>query len=262
MSIFDSTNLPSRTLPYPIKQIDVTTFKPKQLALMSKSVMLDDFAPAIEAVGQSISNLDINDLTVGDFFFLLTWQRINSLKRNPVMARWECPGTLFSDRATGVRYTPREVQVLVDNWEGADEATREGLIDPAKVMLDGYVCGHANYEPVTMEDFRILYLEEDALLDPRLDFPRCKTLAQYVTLQRDPDYGMLAESGQWVRSKKPLLQRIQEMVEQEDTDLLEAAGEANRDYPHGILRTISKPCAVCGHNHEMTMTVDPKSFFL
>lgn len=260
--IFDSTNIPSKTLPYPVKQIEVVPFKPKQLALMSKAVMLDDFGPAIEAMGQSMTNLDVNQLTAGDFFYLLTWQRLNSLKRNPVMAKWECPGTIFADRSTGVRYTPREVKVLVANWEAADEETRKTMLDPAAVMLDGYVCSHGNYQPLVMEDFRILFLEEDIVLDTRLDYPRCDTLAQFVNLQRDPDYGMLAESGQWLRSRKPLLLRVQEMVDAEDTDLLEAACEANRDYQHGILRTISKPCEVCGHNHEMTMTVSPKSFFL
>lgn len=260
--IFDHTNIPSKTLPYPVKQIEVVPFKPKQLALMSKAVMLDNFAPAVEAMGQSMTNLDVNDLTVGDFFFLLTWQRLNSLKRNPVMAKWTCPGTIFNDRANGTKYFPRDIKVLVDNWEAADDEVRKTLIDPNDVMLDGYVCSHANYEPITMEDFRVLYLDDDIVLDQRLDYPRAETLAEFVDLQRNPDYGMLAEAGQWVRGKGSLLKRVQAMVDAEDTDLLEAACEANRDYRHGILRTITKPCTICGHNHEMTMVVDPKSFFL
>lgn len=260
--IFDASNLPSKTIPYPVKQIEVVPFRPKQLALLSKAVMLDDYAPAIEAMGQSMSNLDVSDLTCGDFFYLLAWQRLNSLKRNPVMAKWVCPGTLFTDRATGTRYTPREVQILVDNWEAADEETRKTMLDPEAVLLDGYVCSHANYDPIVMEDFRTLELEESVVLDQRLDYPRCSTLAEFINLQRDPDYGMLAEAGQWIKGRGTLLSRVQRLVEDEDTELLEVASEAQREVQHGILRTITKPCPVCGHNHAMTTVVDPKSFFL
>lgn len=260
--IFDQSNLPSRTIPYPVKQIEVVNFKPKQLALMSKAVMLDDYAPAIDAMGQVMTNLDVSDLTVGDFFYLLTWQRLTSLKKNPVMAKWDCPGTMFADRDTGVRYTPRDVTVMVDNWTQADDTAKQQLRDPANIMLDGFVCSHMNYQEVTMEDFPVKYLDEDTLLDNRLDYPRCGTLAEFIALQRDPDYGTLAESGQWLKGRGKLLHRVQQMVESEDTDLLETALQHNRDITHGIVRTIAKPCEICKHNHAMTMVVDPRSFFL
>lgn len=260
--IFDSTNLPSRTIPYPVKQIEVALFKPKQLALMSKAVMLDDYQPVVDAMGQCLTNLDVNQLTVGDFFYLLTWQRLTCLKKNQVMAKWECPGAMFADRDTGERFAPRDVQTLVDNWNAAGPDVREQLRDPNDIMLDGYVCSHANYTPVTMEDFAVKYLDEELQIDSRLDYPRCETLAEFIRLQSDPDYGTLADAGQWLRGRGSLLSRIQSMVESEDTDLLESALECSRDVTHGIIRTISKPCAVCKHNHAMNMVVDPKSFFL
>ena len=260
--IFDSSNLPSKTIPYPIKQLEVVPFRPKQLALLSKAVMLDDYSPAVEAMGQCLTNLDVSELTCGDFFYLLAWQRLNSFKRNPVMAKWVCPGTLFSDRSTGTRYTPAECNVLVENWEAADEETRKTLIDPEGVLLDGYVCSHGNYKQIVMEDFKVLELDAEAVVDSRLDYPRCASLAEFITLQRDPDYGMLAEAAQWIRGRGTLLSRVQRLVNDEDTELLEIACEAQREIQHGILRTITKPCDVCGHNHAMSMVVDPKSFFL
>lgn len=260
--IFDSTNLPSRTRPYPIKEIEVKTFKPRQLALMSKSVMLDDYEPAIEAMGQSMTNLDVSHLTTGDFFYLLTWQRLESLKRNPVHTNWVCPGVVFRASDSGKVYTPRDVQTMVQNWEEADEETRTQMQDPDTIDLNGEVCNHQNYVAVTMADFKYVSLEEDVQLDPRLDFPRCATLSEFVRLQRDPDYGMLAEAAQWIKHNGTLMERIQMLMDTEDTDLMEAACAASRDVKHGILRTITKPCDSCGHNHPLTFTVDPKAFFL
>lgn len=260
--IFDETNLPSVTRPYPVKQIDLREFRPKQLALMSKSVMLDDYQPAVDAMGQCMSNLDVNQLTTGDFFYLLAWQRINSLKRNPVYTNWECPGAVFVVRGTDEVLTPRSLQVMVENWESADEEARKELRDPDKIILDGDQCNHQNYTEVKMSDFSYVKLDADVVLDPRLDFPRCATLAEFVKLQRDPDVGMLAEAAQWIKHPGTLQERIQMLLDSEDTELLELACEANRDIKHGILRTFNKECVSCGHKHPLTFTIDPRAFFL
>lgn len=259
--IFDHTNLPSRTIPYPVKQIEVKELRPKQIALLSKSVMLDDLGPAIEALGEAMTNLDVMDLTTGDFFYLLTWQRFNALKRNKVMAQWTCPGALFIDNENN-RYTSKDVLVLVDNWEAADEEARQSLRDPNDITLSGYVCNHANYVPVEFSEFSIAYLPEDTVLDSRLDYPRCLTLAEYSSLQRDPDLGMLADAAQWLKGHSRLRERISDLVDAEDTELLEIACEASRDVQHGIMKSVTKKCEECGHEHTMSFVVDPKSFFL
>jgi len=260
--IFDDTNLPSRLRPYPVKQIEVKEFRPKQIALLSKSVMLDDMGPAVEAMGQVLVNLDVGDLTTGDFFFLLTWQRLHALKRNPVMAQWECPGAMFADREDGQRFSARDIKTLVENWEAADDETRTQMKDPNEVILDGYVCSHGNYQKLEFNEFQSVFLDENLVLDERLDFPRCSTLAEFVKLQRDPDYGMLAEAAQWIKGFGTLQQRIQRLLDSEDNDLFEVACETSRDVQHGIRRTVTKACDACGHKHALNFVVDPKAFFL
>lgn len=259
--IFDNTNIPSRMLPYPVKQIEVVPFRPAQMQMLSKSVMLNDMQPAIDALGQVMTNLDINELTAGDFFYLLAWQRFNALKR-PVMANWVCNGAMFADRQDGTRYSTRDIRTLVHNWEDADDTTRQELRDPNDVVLDGYTCSHQNYQQLAFSEFEHVYLPEDTVLDERLDHPRCDTLAEFTKLQRDPDYGMLAEAGRWLKGKGTLLHRIQKLVASEDTELLEAAMEAARDIQHGTRKIVMKKCEHCGHAHAMSFTMDPQAFFL
>lgn len=260
--IFDNTNLPSRLLPYPVKQIEIKEFRPKQIALLSKAVMLDDMSPAIEAMGSVMSNLDVMQLTTGDFFFLLTWQRLHALKRNPVMAEWVCPGAMFADRETGAKYSTRDIKTLVENWEAADDATRESMKDPDDIQLDGYQCNHANYKTIAFDEFSIVYLDESIVLDERLDYPRCATLSEFLKLQNDPDYGMLAEAAQWIKGDVSLSKRISDLTKQDDNDLFEIACQTSRDVQHGIRRTVMKSCDACGHKHSMNFVVDPKAFFL
>jgi hypothetical protein len=260
--IFDHTNLPSRTRPYPVKAIEMRLFRPKELGLMGKAVAFDDMQPAIDAIGNCLSNLDVNQLTVGDFYYLLTYQRIHSLRRNPAMARWECEGAMFRGRENGVAYTPKSIKIMVDNWEAADAETRKNMVDPESVQLDGYRCSHGNYQETTMEDFSLIYLEDDVVLDPRLDFPRCDTLAEYIKLLRDPDYSALADAGRWIKGSGPLIKRLIDLVQGEDNDLFEAACEAERDIQHGIRRTVLKACSHCDHKQSLIFVIDPKAFLL
>lgn len=259
--IFDASNLPSRTLPYPVKNFTLDTFRPKQLSLMSKSVMLDDLQPAIEAVGQRLTNIDVLDLTVGDFFYIFTWLRIQSLPRNPVTALWDCVGTMFREQKGERSFTEEQIVLLTENWNNADAAAKQELDDPSKLLLDGYVCGHANYQKLEFEDFELIMLDEDQKLDPRLDYPRVRTLAEYVRLQNDPDYGMMANAVQWIRGPQTLAERIEMIFEQENMELFELASEASRDIEHGIRQTVVKHCEVCNTPHAMRFVVDARSFF-
>lgn len=257
-----SDALPSRTLPYRVKEIEVELFKPRQIALMSKAVMLDDIQPAIDAMASVLKGLDISELTVGDFYFLLTWQRMNCFKQNPVVAQWSCPGTMFNDIDTNRKYTPLEVQTIVDNWEAADEEARYELTDPNKVHLDAYICQHMNTETLSFDDFSVVYLEEDTVLDQRLDYPRCDTLSDFIKLQSDPDYGIIADAAQWIRGSSNLRERINDLLSSDDNELMEVACQANRDIRHGILRSVVKSCASCGHKHALNFIIEPRSFFL
>lgn len=260
--IFDSTNLPSRLIPYKVKELEVDLFKPRQLALLSKSVMLDSMEPAIEAMGQVIKEFDVMQLTVGDFFFLMAWQRLNCFKRKPIHAEWTCPGVIFEAAGSFEQYSPADIDALVVAWEAADEETRKSLIDPNEITLEGGICNHTNYNPITMEDFTLIFLPEDTKLDPDLDFPRCATLSDFITMQRDPDVGMLADSVQWIKHRGNMQMRLKTLLDCEDTDLMEKATQACTEIHHGIARNLVKSCDKCKHNHVLTFVVDPKAFFL
>lgn len=259
--IFDASNLPSRTLPYPVKNFTLEPFRPRQLTLLSKSVRFNDMQPAIDAIGQRLTNIDVMDLTVGDFFYIFTWLRINSLPRNPVTAYWDCVGTMFREQNGERTFTEDQIVLLTENWKNADDAAKQMLDDPTKLLLDGYVCGHANYQKLEFDDFELIMLDEDQKLDPRLDYPRVRTLAEYERLRNDPDYGMMANAVQWIRGPQTLNERIEMLFDQEDMELFELASEAARDIDHGIRQVVTKHCSVCNTPHTMRFVVDAGSFF-
>lgn len=260
--IFTADNLASRLLPYPVKELEVKPFTPRQLGLLSKSVMLDSYEPAIEAMSQCVPGISIETMTTGDFFQILAWQRFNSMKKSPVHANWICTGSVFKRADTNEMLSLKQIAHLTDNWNEASEEARQSMVDPDSIMLDAYgQCEHNNYVEIGMSDFRIVYLEETEL-DPRLDYPRVGTLADFIALQSDPEVGMLADAAQWIKSNKPLAERINDLAESEDMDLFETACIAAREIQHGILRTFTRPCSKCGHMHSLTMSIDPRSFFL
>lgn len=260
--MFNSENLPSRTLPYNVKEFEMELFRPRQLALLSKSVMLDSLQPTLEAFDQVLQGISIDQLTVGDFFYLLTYQRFHCFKRRPVTAEWACPGVVFNSLSGPEVYTPHDIDQLVAAWENATDEERLTLPDPNRIDIEGDVCGHINSVPVAFSDFETIYLDEKEVLDPRLDYPRTTTLVEFVEMQRDPDVGMLADACQWIKHTGSLRERLNLLLESDDTELMELASEACRDVRHGIVRSLWKTCTKCSHQHSLTFTVDPKAFFL
>jgi hypothetical protein len=254
-----TNELPSRMYTYPATELDVQPFKPRQIALMSKAVMLESMAPTIEAMGQCISNIDINRLTIGDFFYLLTWQRINAFSHNKPHVIWDCTNQLITDGDKV--FTPAELTRYVEAYENASEEERKGMEDPNETMIDVLPCGHVNHTELTIESFSVRHILEEPL-DARLDFPRCKDLVELTELRSDPDYGPIVDLAVWIKGDDSLVNRIQSILDSEDMELMELAAAANRDRTFGIMRRITSKCERCGQSQEHEVIIDARSFLL
>lgn len=258
--IFDANTLPSKTIPYQVKQINVNPFRPKHLALLSKAIYLESMEPAIAAM-QEVCDFDVNLLTPGDFYFFLTWQRFNSLKR-PASAHWKCEGAACRRDGTGEIYTSDRIQLMIDNWKAAEGLPeQEKLEDPAKVHFNIGTCGKENNVQLSFADFETVFMP-DVPLDSRLDYPRVMHMVEHAKLVEDPVYCKIAGPARWVAQGKTLQNKIDLLFEQEDMDLFEAAAFADANIVHGTSRLLKMRCPDCGHYHVFQTRVEPASFFI
>ena len=258
--IFDNATLPSRTVPYQVKLVDVNPFRPKQLGLLGKAVYLESMQPAIDAM-QEVCNVDVNLLTPGDFYFLLAWQRFHCLKRE-VTANWECSGTKYIREDTREVYKTQRVIRVTENWKAAEGTAEQAQLEnPADLRFDLEYCGQHNLAPLTFADFNIVFLPE-VELDPRLDYPRVMTMVEYDSMITDPVYHKLVGPARWIAEGRTLKDKIEILYEQSDMSLLEAAADANANIAHGIGRQVGKECSVCGSKHYFSTSIEPASFFV
>ncbi len=260
--LLNESNLPSKTKPYRVKEFEMVTFRPKQLSLMSKAVQLSSMEPVIEAMSQVLTGIDAKELTVGDFFYLLTIQRLTCFKRRPLYAEWNCSGAVFYAIGSHERYTPLEVHELATSWELADEEQRKTMEDPDEVSLEGALCGHANYEELGESDFRTIFLKAEQEMDADMDYPRVKHLEEFLQLQQDPELGLIIEACQYIKEGETLQDKVNLLMDGEDMDFYDRLNVATTQYVHGVSREVLKPCTSCGSRHSIIYTVDAQSFFL
>jgi hypothetical protein len=257
---FDATTLPSRTIPYQVKLVEIQKFRPKQLSLLSKAIFLESMEPAIKAM-QDVCNIDVNLMTPGDFYFLLAWQRFNCLSRG-VSATWNCQGTLFRRAETNEIYTVDRINRMTESWIAAEGLPEQAQLEnPDKVQLNASICNAYNVKALEFADFTTIFLP-DVELDKRLDYPRVRHMVEYDKLVNDPTYGKIVGAARWVAEGSTLEQKIEVLFDQPDMDLFETAAAANATIVHGISRTVEKKCDTCGTTHSFATSVEPASFFI
>lgn len=258
---FDKTNLPSRTLPYQVKQFGMRPFLVPQIMQLSRAVALKTVAPMIEAL-DSVLDFDAHQLTDGDFYYLLSWQRLEAYKHSPLLAQWTCSSLVFQEQDGLKRVFTRDKLVqMVDEFDSASEEERENLEDPEKLILTSRQCGHKNSLPISMRDLDIVYLSDNDCLPERLDYPRVSTLADALARKDNPDTRMIVQAARWVREGRTLDEKMEVLTAQPDLSLLEQALRMSALSNHGVLRILTKHCEACGEKSVHGYDVTPELFF-
>ncbi len=252
--------LPSRYIPYNFKQVNLKTISPAAIPFFARAVETDDLAPVLEAM-QTCIDVDVNELTEGDFYYILTIMRVVIFKRNALVARWRCQSDMFQRPDTKERWTRQNLLDYVEAW---NSGVREGMVDPATLPLDSVVCDFNNEEKVEPDDLILHYLPEQTedsvplQLHPSLDFPRARHLAECYQLSDDVDHGPLVRVAKWVRDGRTIMEKIDLIMA--DMDLYELALDAEANYRHGVTRYVKKKCRCCDEYNTLHMEVTPQSF--
>ncbi|AFH14589.1 hypothetical protein LU11_gp058 [Pseudomonas phage Lu11] len=258
---FDSSNLPSRMIPYASKHIEVNPFRPKHMPYLSEAIYTKNHAPLIEAVGQ-VMDFDVMQLTHGDFFYILTWLRFNS-RDLPIYADWECDGVLFKRKDTGGILNIAEIENMRKQFDEAQGTEAETLMeDPAKLILTEVDCTAHNHQFVTFEDFSVKEMDETPI-DDALDYPRVRHLVEYLDLGSDKRYGKVIGPVAYIKEGKTLHERLTKLDRDEiDMELFDKASRAHFLYDHGIMQRVYKECPTCTSLYPFDAVIDAHSFFV
>jgi hypothetical protein len=82
--------LPSQSVFYKdyFEYIGIRPFKMGDLFRIDRAIQEKSYSQLVEAIGTTIKDFDVRDLTVADFDYILYWQRINSYIETPLKYKW------------------------------------------------------------------------------------------------------------------------------------------------------------------------------
>nr|DAF93679.1 MAG TPA: baseplate protein [Myoviridae sp. ctshb19] len=258
---FDNTNLPSRLIPYAVKTINAQPFRPMHLPYLSEAILTKNDAPLIEAVGQVI-DFDVNQLTDGDFYYILTWLRFAS-RSLPIYAEWDCEGVVFTREGdeSGKIYTIAEIDSMHEQWDAAkDTEAQAHMENPFEIVFIEQDCDHHNKQLAKFEDFKVKFIDESPL-DPELDYPRVRDLVAYKELGSDVRNQIVIGPVRYLKEGRTLHERLHSL-EKVEMELFDKAAFAHFTYDHGVLQRIYKKCEKCGTDHPFDVSIDAASFFV
>lgn len=257
---FDSSNLPSRGIPYAVKSIEVVPFRPKHLPFISEAIYMENSAPLIEAVGQ-VMDFDVKQLTDGDFYYILTWLRFNS-RDLPIFADWDCLGTVFTREGDDKIYTMEDIDNMHAQWTAAlGTEAEEHMENPFDIKFYEQDCDHYNKQDVHFDDFTIKQMDETPM-DPRLDYPRVRHLVEYLELGQEKRYKRIIGPVRYIRAGATLHEKLNDVMEATDMGVFDLASRAHFTYDHGVIQRVHKACERCGATHPFDVTIDAHSFFI
>lgn len=239
-------NLPSNYIPYSFKDLMIRPLTVNEMKLISKAGVTRDEDYLIRAVDLCISE-DVQDLTQGDYYYVLMWLRINSSPKTPYAVTWKCPESFY--------------QNIVDGSIIKNDKTK--WIPDIRDMKNykEVKCDTSNTELVHMTTLNILqFPDEIDPLGPEFDFPRVRIIKQVRDLYEDPEMQLLLPALQWIKGDT-IADRIAFLEAQPNTDLLMEALSLEATLVHGIEEKCTLHCRTCRAEHPYTINLEPLSFF-
>ncbi len=243
--------LPSNHKGYDWTELLIRPFEIPELKLISRAATLGEPEHIIRAIDLTISR-DVRTLTVGDYYYVLMWQKMHSYTKTPLIVEWPCPMNVWHRLRDG-RVTlepPTQEEVEESLQEGKEEADRFNFIP----------CNTLNTQPIQMPDVKIVSLDDAFVLPEGLDFPRVGTMLEVDALMKDPDMAFLVPALQWMPGET-MKDKMDHFEQSNDLDLFKRANKANSEIVHGIIQTTTLTCRKCGSQHPYEIRLDPLSFF-
>lgn len=118
--------LPSEFVSYAWKDIQVRRFNVQEIRAIVRARTSGSMRHLIRALDATITR-PVTDLTVGDFWYLMYWHRLNSYKKTPFTIHWHCDDEHHLQKIAGTN--------LEENEEAWDAKSLENLLTVNKSNL-------------------------------------------------------------------------------------------------------------------------------
>src|ERR1019366_1592529 len=122
----DIGNLPSNFIPYEFKKLMIRPFTIKELKLVGKAGLLHEDYHMVRAVDLCLDQ-PAEELTTGDYFYILLWLKVHSSPKTPYVIDWKCPARVWTHKITGATISNK-------GDPEAPEQTRTNKITGAPVL--------------------------------------------------------------------------------------------------------------------------------
>jgi hypothetical protein len=241
-------NLPSNFYPYNFGSLYIRPFNVQHLKLLSKAQVTKDIDLQIQAVDMVITQ-DVREISIGDYYYILQWLKINSTTKTPLVVEWHCPEQVLTHKETGN---------IVFNGKVLEQVAH--TLNPEDYNIEP--CNTHNTELLHITDLNIIQLPEDNWegLPEGFDFPRVSILAEVREALKDPELNLLVPAAQWVKGDT-LADKIKTLEEQDNLDMFNTAQSLTTVLDHGVNETSTLHCRHCRAEHPYKVVIDTLSFF-
>lgn len=277
--------LPSKFLAYDFKRLHVRQMTRGEIKAIIRAKSAGSYRHLINAIGQTL-DVDPYVLTLGDFWYIMYWHRINSYKKSPFIVQWDCKEEKHVARTD----LPKENDDGTPNGQYLAKATlkntltidrsniKETAIDQEKYLAIAthlYDTYGLQVTPQTMADFAdMMEAEEEEQLrqtakqhklgktEPEDDDEIFKILLELQEDVADAEvrifgyrYAMLLSRvhGATIQERDDFLDQFPPEVTDDLEEFLQAA-------EHGVNESFRVQCSGCGVSREVTSSLDTLSF--
>jgi hypothetical protein len=243
---FTSIDLPSKFQFYSFKTLSVRTLKGSHQAKLNRAYTQNRLRYVVEAMGATLEpGVSAFDLTPGDFYFLMYWQRVNSFTKSPQIITTQCSDETHVARVQARELTPESLKIeQFLNSTTLDTKYSEPLDLPTLMAsLPDFELGVETMRDVVDMTERMVDIAEDEESEDDIT-----------------EYGWLASKAAFLRTPTSLAERCKVVGDMsvEDTTLLDKYMEAVTNY--GVEEFATIKCKECGASKRVKISFDALTF--
>lgn len=260
---FVSIDLPSNFIFYPFKTISVKPIGLNQQRKLSRGFAVGSMKIIIEAINTCIDQ-DIYQLTIGDFWYLMFWLKINSFKKSTWKIKYECESP---EHIQGILEKKFDPESLTNTLEVTNSIIKEHQLKITEEELQGYlesldVSKHIHLYVATVQDL----VEGDELLSLIEQNNDEESSDDGVSVREsditDEDDTILKYASVLSREYGATLkERIQYLINADlSADSASELDEYIAKIDHGVEELVETSCIGCGTSKTVRLSLDVLTF--
>lgn len=253
----DVRDLPSQGLFYAnVTHIHVRRLRLGEQRELSRSRALDNMRLEVNAIGRTI-DFPVNNLTAGDYQYLLHWHRLNSFKKGKSIVNFYCTDPEHVKRVTEAKGKQEDLHTEDSNPQFVSLVNYSPKAEELNTAMEKFYDKYGVYtfvervedlvELAEMDDDQLadlgLYMEYASLLSPDL-------VAEQINADPKLASQRLQLRAKWMRDNEDSL----------DGDFIHDLEEIRELSAHGVDHNVKVVCKGCGASAVKKLTVDAGSF--